>query len=183
MEIGKRLRFFYFAYLSYPSRDRIIYRHVVRHLPRNIVEIGLGRGIRAQRLLEVICGRLPADEVLYTGIDLFEACPPQLGQILPLKQVYQKLRHTGARIRLYPGDPAHVLAQRANQLGPVDLLILSRPLGTQSLPKAWCYIPRMLHPDAFIFLEEQAGFNSSFRKWSSEALQAWVESRQASKAA
>ena len=183
MAIAKRLRIFYLAYFSYPSSDRVLYRLVLRHLPRNILEIGLGQGVRAGRLLELICGQISADQVLYTGIDLFEARPPQFGQKLPLKQMYQILRQTGARIRLYPGDPYSVLSQRANQLGPVDLLIVSAPHDPQSLADAWFYIPRMLQPESLVLVEERTGRKSQFRQLSAASADCWILSRQISKAA
>jgi len=183
LEIAKRLRAFYLAYLSYPSGDRVLYRLVLRHPPRNILEIGLGRAIRACRLLELICGQMPADQVLYTGIDLFEARPPQFGQKLPLKKVYQTLRQTGARIRLYPGDPYSVLSQRANQLGPVDLLIVSAPHDPQSLAEAWFYIPRMLGPESLVVVEERRGRKSQFRQLTASSMEEWVQTRPIPKAA
>jgi hypothetical protein len=183
LEIAKRLRIFYLAYLSYPSSDRLLYRLVVRHPPRNILEIGLGRGMRAARLLELICGQLPADQVCYTGIDLFEARPLQFGQKLPLKRVYQTLRQTGANIRLYPGDPYTVLSQRANQLGPIDWLIVSASFDPQSLAKAWFYIPRMLHPESLVWVEERAGKKSWFRQLPASSVDQGVQSRPIPKAA
>ncbi|MCS7303565.1 MAG: hypothetical protein NZ602_00450 [Thermoguttaceae bacterium] len=183
MEVVKRLRFFYLAYLSYPAKDRVVYRLVRRHPSRNILEIGLGRGIRAQRLLQLLCEQLPADQLLYTGIDLFEARPPQFGPILPLKQVYQNLRTTGARIRLYPGDPYSVLSHRANQLGPVDLLLIASPIDPKSMAKAWYYIPRLLHPDSLVLVEQPIGQKGRFRKLTPSSLEAWAEARRIPQAA
>lgn len=179
----KRLKFFYFAYLSYPSSDRVVYRLALQKPRHNILEIGLDRAIRAQRLLELICGQVGPDQVLYTGIDLFEIRPPQLGPMLSLKRVYQNLRQTHARIRLYPGDPWTVLSQRANQLGPVDLLVVSSSVDPKSMAKAWFYIPRMLHPDSLVLVEHRTGQKRSFRKLDPSVWQAWAESRQMVKAA
>lgn len=183
MHIWNRLRFFYLSYLSYPASDRFLYRLVFRHPPSSILEIGLGGVLRAQRLLEVIRQRVPLDSILYTGIDLFEASPPQFGKTPPLKDVYRTLRQTGARIRLYPGDPWTVFSQRANYLGPVDLLLVSSQVDPKSMAKAWFYIPRMLHADSLVFVEHRAGQKRLFRKINVASLQAWTESRKISKAA
>ncbi|HOM15706.1 MAG TPA: hypothetical protein PK777_12015 [Thermoguttaceae bacterium] len=183
MDILNRLRFFYLAYLSYPASDRFLYRLAFRHPPSSILEIGLGGAVRAQRLLEIIRQRVPGDPVFYTGIDLFETTPPQFGKRIPLKEVYRTLRQTGAQIRLYPGDPWTVLSQRANYLGPVDLLLVSSQVDSKSMAKAWFYIPRMLRPDSQVFVEHRSGQKCFFRKINPASLQAWADSRKMSKAA
>ena len=183
MDILKRLRLFYLFYLSYPASDRFLYRLVNRHPPTHLMEIGLGKAVRAQRLLEVISGQLPAQQVVYTGIDLFETRPAPWGKPIPLKQVYRILRQTGAQIRLYPGDPWTVLSQRANYLGPVDLLLVSSQVDPKSMSKAWFYVPRMLHPDCLIFVEHRNGQKCFFRKLNPRSLQAWAESHKIPKAA
>lgn len=183
MDILGSLRLFYFAYLSYPSYERFLYRLLVRHPVPKIMEIGLGKAVRARRLLEVVCRFLPPKQVLYTGIDLFEARPPSLGDPLPIKDVYRSLRQTGAQIRLYPGDPCTVLGQRANSLGRIDLLIVSHPTNRKSMAKAWFYIPRMLHPESIVLVEDRSGGSGGFRRLSPASLQRWVQSQKISKAA
>ena len=42
---------------------------------RSILEMGIGDGQRALRILELASQHCPASEIRYTGVDLFEANP------------------------------------------------------------------------------------------------------------
>lgn len=147
------------------------------------MEVGLGQGIRTQRLLELACRQLAPNRVLYTGIDLFEARSGPIGPGLTLKHAYRTFRKTGAVVRLYPGDPWSVFSQRANDLGPVDLLVISSEVDAKSMSKAWFYIPRMLHPDSLVFVQRHSGEKLCFRKLNPSELQGLVEAGKLPKAA
>jgi hypothetical protein len=97
---------------------------------------------------------VPLDEIRYTGVDRFEDRTAADGPGVTLKMAHRLLRATGARIRLVPGDLPDALARSANSLGDTDLVILSARHCRASLDRAWFYLPRLLHADSRVFLEE-----------------------------
>jgi hypothetical protein len=123
----------------------------------------MGSGERAMRMIELAQGS-PGDGVVrYAGVDLFEGRPD--GQpLLTLKSTYRTLRATGAQVQLLPGHPLAVLTQFANTLGPVDLLVISAGVDPDSLARMWFYVPRMLTPQAVVYLEEGSGAETTTRQ-------------------
>jgi len=105
-------------------------------------------------MIEVASGHLPPDRVHYTGIDLFEARSSIDGPGVTLKMAHRLLKATAARIRLLPGDPWTVLAREANGLSGTDLLIISARQDPGALARAWFYVPRMLHPESQVYIEQ-----------------------------
>lgn len=144
------------VHFSRPRSDRLLYRLIRRHKMRRIVELGLGDGTRALRMIAVAQRFAEGGPVQYTGVDLFEMRPPGT-RPLALKQAYRMLADGGARIRLFPGDPAAALASMAGTLPQVDLAVISGDVDAQSLEGTWRYLWRMLHPGSLVFQESQHG--------------------------
>jgi len=155
LAINTRLRLLYLLHLSNPSSDRAIYQAVYRRRIQRIIELGVGTGERAVRLIEVAGQHLPVSQVLYTGIDPFEARNPDDGPGITLKRAYRLLHATGARVRLVPGDPLSVFSAMANDLGVADLVLIGWPVDRRLLPRATYYLRRMLHDSSLVLLEEE----------------------------
>jgi hypothetical protein len=153
LSVLKTAKLIYLRYLSKPPGNRIIYRAIRRAGATKIVEIGVGTGLRAVRMIEVAACRLPVGEVQYTGMDPFEARSTADGPGMTLKAAYRLLRATGAKIQLVPGDPLASLARAANSLGKIDLLVVSAGL-EGSCPRAWWFVPRLLHERTAVYVEE-----------------------------
>jgi len=152
----------YLSYFSQPACNRAIYRLLGKGRISKILELGIGDGVRTLRLLELAAHRQPTAAISYTGVDLFEARTEADGPGLSLKAAHQRLKATGARVRLAPGDPYSALARIANELGAVDLVLISADQDGASLARAWFYVPRLLHADTQVFVEERsAGDNPS----------------------
>jgi hypothetical protein len=146
------VKFSYLAYLSQPASDRPIYRLLRQHPVRRIVELGLGNGVRTQRILELALALQPDVEIRYAGIDLFEARPAsQPG--LSLKAAYKLLRQWPVQSQLVPGDPFTALKRVANDLPGTDLLVIAADQDPVPLSRAWGLVPRMLHETSLVFLE------------------------------
>ncbi len=149
-----RFQALHLSYLSQPASDRPVYRAIVRQEARTFLELGVGVGQRAVRMIE-LAGRFHADrDVKYTGIDPFEARTSVDGPGVTLKMAHRLLTATGARIQLVPGQPHTSLARVANALGQVDLVIISARVDPQDLAGAWFYMPRLLHPGSKVFQEK-----------------------------
>jgi len=119
-----------------------------------IVELGVGNGLRATRMIEAASLWVPVDQVQYTGVDLFEARADSHERGLTIKQAHRLLQATGARVRLLPGDCLSALARAANTLSNSDLVVISADQDADRLARAWFYLPRMLHAGSLVFLEE-----------------------------
>ena len=153
MSAGTLLKYVYLAYLSRPAADRTVYRAIHRLRPRSIVEIGIGGAMRTRRMIDLTLVNRSADEVRYTGIDLFEA-RPAVAPGLPLKAAHTLLKTLPLKVRLVPGDPFSALCRAANTLLGTDLLIVSAGHDPESLARAWFYVPRMIHEASQVFVEE-----------------------------
>lgn len=156
-------RRFYFAYFSLPASDRLVYRSLRKRPVQKILELGIGAGQRTLRMLELLREEQPASAISYAGIDLFEARSEEDGPGLSLKAAHTRLKATGARVRLVPGDPYSALARTANDIGAVDLIVISADQNRPSLSRAWFYFPRMLHAETRVFLEERDTADGSTR--------------------
>jgi predicted O-methyltransferase YrrM len=149
------LKYVYLAYFSQPAEDRILYRAIRRNKVRRILEVGVGNGARAGRMIALALRNKPAEPVEYTGIDLFEARKDQDGVGVSLKLAHRMLSQTAARIRLVPGDAFSALSRTANTLASTtDLIVVSADQDAESVSKAWFYVPRMLHAKSLVYREE-----------------------------
>jgi len=147
------IRHIYLAYFSQPKSERVLYRLIRRHKIHRIVELGIGAGVRATRLIQAAQGASPGATIRYTGIDLFEARPDKTAPGLPLKEAYRRLKSTGVQPQLVPGDPFSALARVANGLQGTELVLISADQDPATLSQAWFYFPRLLTPKSLIFSE------------------------------
>lgn len=156
MSIASRLKLFHLLHFSQPSSERLIYQIACENRCRRILEIGLDGARRAQRLLQATSywrgakGHDDRTPIEYIGIDLFEA-----GNGPALKDVYRLLRSGGAQVRLLPGEPLGTLARWSNEIGSVDLLLLSHAGGWQQSPRFWYFVPRLLSEASILLVEHR----------------------------
>ena len=162
MSVTSRIRFLYLSQFSKPIVDRSVYRAIRRRRIRRIVEIGVGTGQRAVRMIEVARLNAAVGDIRYAGIDLFEDRPRPLGQKLTLRAAHRLLRPTGARIRLVPGDPFAALSRVANTLTGTELVVISASQVPANLARAWFYVPRMLTRDSLVLMEQRSGVAGEF---------------------
>jgi hypothetical protein len=108
-------------------------------------------------MIEVARLNAPPGDVCYTGVDLFEAQPNAASPSLTLRAAHRLLKPTGARIRLVPGDPFTALSRVANTLTGSELVLISAGQASESLARAWFYVPRMLGHDCLVLIEEPCG--------------------------
>lgn len=162
MSIASRIKLFHLLHFSQPSSERLIYQIACETRCRRILEIGLDGARRAQRLLQTMAywrelkGPEALQPVEYLGIDLFEA-----GNGPSLKDVYCLLRSGGAKVRLLPGEPLGTLARWSNEIGPVDLLLLSNSGGWQQSPRFWYFVPRLMSETSILLVEHRDGNNKA----------------------
>lgn len=110
-------------------------------------------GRRSLRLIEVAQMFAGEDRIRYVGIDLFEA-RPAISPGMTLKRAHRLFRATGADSRLIPGDPLTALARTANSLGNTDFIVIAADQDGSSVAQSMFYLPRMIHADTQVFIEE-----------------------------
>jgi hypothetical protein len=129
--------------------ERSLEQAVKRQRPRRILEIGLGDGGRARRVITLAQRHHARHDVHFIGVDLFEDRHGDQSPF-PLKDAYRQLRSTGARVRLVPGDAYGALVRAANSLNGIDLVLISADVSKASLAAAWFYLPRTLAKNAIV---------------------------------
>lgn len=153
VSVSHSLQYAYLAYFSKPRADRRIYRLICKHRVRSIVELGIGNAVRTLRMLRLAMRQAGDAPVRYAGIDLFEARPvDQAG--LTFKRAYQLLMPLGVKLRLVPGDPFSAMVRVSNDLTGTDLVLVAADQDAESLARAWFYIPRMLHEQSLVCVEQ-----------------------------
>ncbi|HTN77901.1 MAG TPA: hypothetical protein VL096_21735 [Pirellulaceae bacterium] len=120
---------------------------------QTIVEVGVGQLGRSRKMLEFAAEKSPLENLKFAGIDLFESRVDTASGV-ELKAAHRELKPLCGKLQLIPGDVYSALARSANSLTKTDLLIFSAGLDADSLAKAWFYVPRMLHDQSLVFLEE-----------------------------
>lgn len=155
MSILSRFQSLYLRYFSKPRGERLVFQLIERHSIRRIVELGIGRGERARRMIAFARQVSPGQEIFYVGMDRFEAREEADGPGLSLKEAHQRLRGTGAKIQLVPGNLSDGLIRNANSLGKVDLLILPAGLDSPGLERLWFFVPRILHEQSVVLVERR----------------------------
>jgi len=104
-------------------------------------------------MIETASHHSPVRDIHFVGVDPFEMRTGTDSPAIRLKDAHRLLRATGARIRLMPGDPFTALAQQADAIEPVDLVVVSSHLEDDSLARAWFYVPRLLHGRSHVLWE------------------------------
>jgi len=157
---------FWLGRLSSPAAERIIHRHVLRERPRRILEVGLGRLVRTERILAAL---LAADPVRYVGVDRFEGRGADDPPGVSLKEAHRRL-HAMGRVQLVPGNADAALARVASQLGTFDLVLVSADNDPRHLEQCWPLLPRLLTATASVFREESARRRTRWVRLSPEDL-------------
>ena len=150
-----RWKLFYLLYLSRPKQNRAIYRIIHKGGVRKILELGIDAIGRTQRMLALAAAQAEGDPKLirYTGIDAFETRAAYDGPSITLKEAYRRLRPSGTKVQLLPGDPFSALSLAADSLGRFDLMVVSADVVGKQLSRAWFYVPRLLHTNTKVYVE------------------------------
>jgi len=164
------VKFAILSLLSRPAHERVIYRMIRQIRAMSIVELGVQGGVGSQRIIAAALRFSPADEIRYTGIDLFEARPSDVPG-LRLKEAHRTLKQQGVHVHLIPGDPFSALARSANTLTGTDLIIIRADQDPEAMQRSWFYVPRMLHERSVVLRETVSGRQPRFDVLSHSAIE------------
>ena len=171
MSAANGLKALWLAYFSKPADERVLYRLIRKRKLRKIVEIGIGSGQRALRMISLARRYHPAAQVRYTGIDWFEGRTTDSSEGMNLKTAYRMLRASGARIHLVPRDAHEAFARVANALSGNELVVISSEQPLESLGRMWFFLPRMLAPQAVVLFSRSTDENPTWRSLSLAEIQ------------
>lgn len=151
-------KYLYLAHFAKPKCDRSVFRSFKRNTITNIVEIGLRDVSFTTSIIETALKHCPDNKISYSGIDLFEARPPEQ-EAFSLKDMHKRLSDKRLKVRLIPGDPMVGLSRFANTLTGTNMLIVSADVDCVAMDNAWFYVPRMLDDSAVIYVYDRDGEN------------------------
>lgn len=143
---------------------------MANHQPRRILEIGLGLGVRTLRMFEVARRYYDADQISYTGIDLFESRPHDVSQ-LSMKDAYKLLRRQGVKVKLVPGEALAAMTITANALANTDLIVIDSDVCDTDLDQAWKYFPRMMHERTLVLRQSVEQDRKSLKQLTASDIQ------------
>ena len=150
------IQLFCLCHFSKPTEDRLIYKTIRAQRCSSILEVGLGDGTRAERMLRVAQKFSVNKTLRYTGVDFFEG--RENGQPkLPLRQVYKQLTSPSVKVQLVPGDLLSALSRIANSHTRTDLVLISAGQDPETLAQCWFYFPRMLHAGSQVLVQDAPG--------------------------
>jgi hypothetical protein len=179
-----RWKTFYLTHFAKPVADRLIYRAILQEKIGRIVEMGIGDGSRALKMIDAAARHRERQDIQYIGIDSFEDRDSADGPGLTLIEAHRLLKQSQAKIKLIPGDPCDALVRSANSLTDIDLLLISAPLDADRLQRMWFFVPRMLHPRSLVLHETiTASGEKSFRRIDRGEIDRWANLSHRRKAA
>ncbi len=147
------IRRLWLARLSKPAAERVVHRHVLRRSPTRILELGLGRLVRTERMLLAASA---TGNVQYVGLDRFEGRLATDPPGVSLKDAHRRLNRLG-RVQLVPGNIDTSLARLCNHLGTFDLVVISADNDERHLERCWFFLQRVTTAATTVFLENRDG--------------------------
>ena len=160
-----KLKFLQLCWLSQPACDRALYKAIKKYRVRSIVEVGIGDCGRARNMIRLAQRFGINQSVRYTGIDLFESRADGAPQ-LTLIAAHKELKKLDAKVQLVPGEPHQTISRIANSHVRTDMVVITAGYDPASLERSWFYIPRMIHANSLIFVQEPDGFEQPYRCYS-----------------
>lgn len=149
-------RFFCLTRFGKPVEDRAVYSAIRSGKFRSIIEIGLGDGSRAEKLIQVANKFAVTGTIRYTGVDLFEAREEAQSK-LSYREMHKRLSNMEAKVQLVPGDLASAITRIANSHVRTDLILISAGHDAEALAESWMYFPRMLHAGSTVLIQRLSG--------------------------
>ena len=166
-------RFFKITWLDKPVSDRAVYKLIKQRQVRSIIEVGLGDGVRCEKLIAV-AQKFSREKVRYTGVDLFDS--RESSTPLKLIEMHRRLKGIDAKTQLVPGDIGSALPRIANSHLRTDLILISAGFDREQFSEVKSFLPRMLHASSLVLV--QAKEDAEFKKLSRLEIEKAISSPQ-----
>ncbi len=132
--------------LGCPDRYERLYRIFAQERPQRFMEIGVWRGERASKFIELALKHYPANEIEYFGFDLFEMLSNKLQveevsksatQISMVKDRLARFEDLGVKVRLIQGDTKITLPREMGSLPSLDFIFIDGGHSYESVSSDW----------------------------------------------
>ena len=177
---ASRLEFAQYCYFLRPVAERALHRLIQKRKPGTVIEIGLGDGERSVRLIKSVL-RFRPHGGRYYGIDPFEANADR--PHISLKEAYLRLRRLQCEATFFPGHPAIVIPNVANQITDVELLVVGPEVDASDLVDTFPFWPRMLDKGGVVAQYDAAAEKYLVLSWDDVTERARQQTRQQRRAA
>jgi hypothetical protein len=148
----------YWTRFSKPVSDRELVRQLIDKPIASLLEIGIGRGERMQRIAQLVTLTADTERLRYIGVDEFEAAKDG-GPHLTLKVAHQMASQVGYKASLIPGDLKSAMPRVAHKFGASDLIVIDGgldPAQPHASPIA-PWLNRIAHDNSIILACAQHG--------------------------
>jgi len=153
--IKKFLRF-----KSIPKRYDQLFDEVRNVKPANIMEIGVWKGERAKKMIELAKRYNTSDSIHYYGFDLFEIMDEEKyskemsKQPPSIKAIEDKLGDMGAHIHLFKGDTTQTLPNVVSDLPKMDLVFIDGGHSLETIENDWLYVSKLLKSGSMVIFDD-----------------------------
>jgi len=159
-----RLKYLLWSNHAVPTRYRHLLRAVYRARPKNIVEIGVGRALRAKQMIEVAGIFRAMPDISYHGFDLFEkyhadpANKEAQGALLTRDQIHAYLEPLGAYVKLHPGFSKETLPPFAAEWKAAgktaDVIFINGDHAEETVVSDWQNIQPLMGPTTVVLFDD-----------------------------
>ena len=147
----------YWKRFAKPIEERALYQFLVDHPITSVLEIGVGRGARMQRIAKLVNLADGVDQLRYIGVDEYESAPAR--PHLTLKQAHRLAAQLGLKASLIPGTVPLALPRVAHKFGPSDLIVIDGgvELGSSTMGLIGGWLNRLAHERSTVIASSQTG--------------------------
>jgi hypothetical protein len=159
MMLARELRYRHLLLTTRPRRYVNLFRTIYRRRCRNLVEIGTWNGVHAEQMIRVAESR-NSGPVSYSGFDLFEdLTDEQLRQEFSKRppsflEVLNRLKQTGAAIRLHRGNTRDTLPKATEELRQADLVFIDGGHSIETISGDWEAVSRAMGPHTLVLFDD-----------------------------
>lgn len=135
---------------------------------KKIMEIGTNKGNSAMLMIQAAIGKAKdPKEIYYYGFDLFELLDDSIFQkevakrSLPMNEVSETLKVTGANIKLYRGFTRDIFPEVIGDLPKMDLIFIDGGHTVETITTDWEYSRTLMHKHTVVIFDDYwpDGFN------------------------
>ncbi len=154
--------------LPFPRRYKHLFKTVDRYKARRILEIGVWDGTHALKMIETAKRHWPLGDIEYYGFDLFEEfdenIPEEelLSKIPPsIKEIKEKLKSTGANIKLFKGNTLETLPEAVRILPKMDFIFIDGGHSVKTVRNDWEYSRQLMHEQTVVIFDDYLNIENS----------------------
>jgi predicted O-methyltransferase YrrM len=159
--IGKITRLLMRA-LGRPHNDRYpnLFRIIRGNDVKRIMEIGTWNGGHALKMIETAQRKYPGGQVEYYGFDLFDSMDDKKSEeefskrAPTMDSVNEKLKSTGAKVKLIRGDTRKTLPANVKKLPKMDFIFIDGGHSIKTIENDWSFSEKLMHDRTTVVFDD-----------------------------